>query len=110
VGVPINRTLTAAYLLSGGFAATAGLIVAARSLSVSATTGANLIFDALAAILIGGNSVYGAIWRTAVGVFILALISNGFSLLGVDPIYQQVVSGSLILIAVGLDAWVRQRA
>jgi ribose transport system permease protein len=112
-GVPINRTLTAAYVLSGGFAATAGLIVAARSLSVSATTGANLIFDALAAILIGGNSVYGgdgAIWRTAVGVFILALISNGFNLLGVDPIYQQVVSGSLILIAVGLDAWVRQRA
>jgi ribose transport system permease protein len=112
-GVPINRTLTTAYVLSGGFAAVAGVIVAARSLSVSATTGGNLIFDALAAILIGGNSVYGgdgAIWRTMVGVFILALISNGFNLLGFDPIYQQVVSGALILIAVGLDSWVRKRA
>jgi ribose transport system permease protein len=112
-GVPINRTLIACYVLSGGVAAAAGLIVAARSLSVSATTGANLIFDALAAILIGGNSVFGgegAIWRTMIGVAILAVISNGFNLLGVDPLYQQIVSGTLIIVAVGLDAWVRRRA
>lgn len=112
-GVPINRTLIACYVLSGGVAAVAGLIVAARSLSVSATTGANIIFDALAAILIGGNSVFGgegAIWRTMIGVAILAVISNGFNLLGVDPLYQQIVSGTLIIVAVGLDAWVRRRS
>ncbi|HWT92667.1 MAG TPA: ABC transporter permease [Solirubrobacteraceae bacterium] len=110
-GVPVNRTLIATYVLSGGVAATAGLIVAARSLSVSATTGANIVFDALAAILIGGNSVLGgegAIWRTIIGVFILALISNGFNLLGVDPLYQQIVNGTIILVAVGADAWVRR--
>ena len=110
-GVPINRTLTGAYMLSGGLAAIAGIIVAARSLSVSATMGNNIIFDALAAILIGGNSVLGgegAIWRTTVGVLILALISNGFNLLGFDPIYQQIVSGTIILIAVGVDAFARR--
>ncbi len=111
-GVPINRVKAAAYVLSGGVAAVAGLIVAARSLSVSATTGSSIIFDALAAILIGGNSVLGgegAIWRTMVGVFILAVISNGFNLLGVDPLYQQIVSGTIILVAVGADAWTRRR-
>jgi ribose transport system permease protein len=111
-GVPINRTRAAAYVLSGGVAAIAGLIVAARSLSVSATTGTNIIFDALAAILIGGNSVLGgegAIWRTIVGVLILSMISNGFNLLGVDPLYQQIVNGTIILVAVGADAWARRR-
>ncbi|UGS37300.1 ABC transporter permease [Capillimicrobium parvum] len=112
-GLPVARIKTLTYVLSGGVAAAAGLIVAARSLSVSATTGANIIFDALAAILIGGNSVFGgegAIWRTMVGVAILAVISNGFNLLGVDPLYQQIVSGTIILVAVGADAWTRRRA
>ena len=112
-GVPVNRTLIGCYALSGGVAALAGVIVAARSLSVSATTGSNIIFDALAAILIGGNSAFGgegAIWRTVVGVAILAVISNGFNLLGIDPLYQQIVSGTIILVAVGADAWTRRRA
>lgn len=112
-GLPINRVKTATYILSGGVAGLAGLIVAARSLSVSPNAGAGIIFDALAAILIGGNSAFGgegAIWRTAVGVAILAVISNGFNLLGVDPLYQQIVSGTIILVAVGADAWTRRRA
>jgi ribose transport system permease protein len=112
-GLPINRVKTATYVLSGGVAGLAGLIVAARSLSVSPNAGSGIIFDALAAILIGGNSAFGgegAIWRTTVGVAILAVISNGFNLLGVDPLYQQIVSGTIILVAVGADAWTRRRA
>lgn len=111
-GVPINRTLMATYVLSGFAAALAGLIVASRTLSVNSNTGAGIIFDALAAILIGGNSVLGgegAIWRTVVGVFILATIANGFNLLGIDPLYQQMVTGAIILLAVGADAWARRR-
>jgi ribose transport system permease protein len=112
-GLPINRIKALTYVLSGAVAGLAGLIVAARSLSVSANAGSSIIFDALAAILIGGNSAFGgegAIWRTAVGVAILAVISNGFNLLGVDPLYQQIVSGTIILVAVGADAWTRRRA
>jgi ribose transport system permease protein len=112
-GVPVNKTLAATYVLSGTLAGLAGLIVASRTLSVNASTGNNIIFDALAAILIGGNSALGgegAIWRTVVGVAILALISNGFNLLGIDPLYQQIVNGTIILVAVSLDAWARRRA
>lgn len=111
-GVPIQRTLIACYALSGFMAAAASIIVVSRSLSTTANSGNSIIFDALAAVLIGGNSVAGgegAIWRTMVGVGILALISNGFSLFGIDPIYQQVVSGIIILVAVSADAWSRRR-
>lgn len=110
-GIATNRIQGLTYVLSGAAAGLAGLLIASRTLSVNSQTGAGIIFDALAAILIGGNSVLGgegAIWRTMVGVFILALISNGFNLLGYDPLYQQVVTGSIILIAVGADAWARQ--
>jgi ribose transport system permease protein len=110
-GVPVHRVVAVAYVLSGTMAAVAGLIVAARSLSVSASAGSNIIWDALAAILIGGNSAnggQGAIWRTMVGVLILVLIANGFNLLGIDPLYQQIVSGTIILVAVGADAWTRR--
>lgn len=110
-GVPVNRTLAFTYVLSGAAAAIAAVIVASRSMSVSGTNGSDVVFDALAAILIGGVSVLGgegAIWRVLIGVFILALISNGFNLNGIDPLYQQVVSGLLILIAVGVDTWLRK--
>lgn len=111
-GLPVYRTVAITYMLSGTVAALAGMIVAARSMSITQTSGATIVFDALAAILIGGNSVFGgegAIWRTLVGVGILALISNGFNLLSVDPLYQQIVTGAIILVAVGADAWSRRR-
>jgi ribose transport system permease protein len=110
-GISVNRIVATTYVLSGGVAALAGLIVAARSLTVTGDTGAGIVFEAIAAILVGGNSVLGgegAIWRTIVGVFILALIANGLNLLGLDPIYQHVVQGVIIVIAVATDAWTRQ--
>ncbi len=55
----------------------------------------------------GGGS--GAVWRTAVGVVLLALIQNGFNLLEVDPIYQTMATGGILLIAVAADAVVRRR-
>ncbi|MBS1878291.1 MAG: ABC transporter permease [Actinobacteria bacterium] len=110
-GVPTAVTQAFTYVLSGTAAGLAGLIVASRTLSVNAQTGNGIIYNALAAILIGGNSVLGgegAIWRTVCGVLILALIANGFNLLGIDPLYQQIVTGLIILLAVGLDAWTRR--
>lgn len=114
-GIRTHRVQAATYLLSGLAAGIAGVVVASRALSVASTSGTanNLIFDALGAILVGGISLYGgsgAIWRVLVGVFILALISNGFNLNGVDPLYQQMMTGILILAAVGADVWFRRRA
>jgi ribose transport system permease protein len=62
--------------------------------------------------VIGGSSIQGgegAIWRTILGVLLLALIGNGFNLLNVDPLYQMTFQGAVILLAVGIDAWSRKR-
>ena len=112
-GVSVNRTLAVGYMLSGFSAGLAGVIVASRSLAVSSSSGVanNVIFAALAAILVGGVSMRGgegSIWRILAGVFILALVSNGFNLNGVDPLYQQMLSGVLILAAVAVDIWVKR--
>lgn len=111
-GVSVNGTLMATYTISGFAAGLAGLVLAASSLSTRATSGATLIWDAIAAILIGGNSIRGgrgAIWRTIVGLATLILISNGFNLLGIDPVFQQIVTGGIILVAVLLDVWTRRQ-
>ena len=51
----------------------------------------------------------GAIWRTVVGTLFIALIGNGFVLLGLNPLYEQITLGGILLIAVGADAWSRLR-
>jgi ribose transport system permease protein len=56
--------------------------------------------------VLGGR---GSVWRTVLGVLLLALIANGFNLIGVDPIYQQIVQGAIILLAVAADSLSRQR-
>jgi len=62
--------------------------------------------------VVGGTSILGgegAVWRTVVGVLFIALIGNGYDLLGLDPLYEQITLGGLMLLAVGIDAWARQR-
>jgi ribose transport system permease protein len=111
-GVPVMRTRTITFVLSGACAGLAGVIVASRVATGQADSGVGLELSAIAAVVIGGTSIAGgegAVWRTAIGVFLLALISNGFNLLNVDPVYQQIVQGAIIAIAVGADAWSRKR-
>jgi ribose transport system permease protein len=110
-GISTTRVQVAAYALSGFAAALAGLVTLAQSLSVSDQTGGNsIIFEALAAILIGGVGVSGgraAVWRPVVGVLLLSLIYNGIDLYGLNPLYQQAAAGTIILVAVLMDAWTR---
>ena len=59
----------------------------------------------LAVRILGGE---GAVQRTVIGCLFVALVANGFNLLGLDPFYQQVTLGVILLLAVGLDAWSRR--
>ena len=112
-GVRVNLIRVVAFTLSGGAAGLGGVIDISRLLSAQAGSGGNaLAFTVLAGIVVGGTSIAGgegSVWRTAIGVLFIALIGNGIDLLGVDPLYQQIVLGVILLIAVGLDAWARQR-
>ena len=58
----------------------------------------------LAGIVVGGTSILGgegAVWRTVLGVLFIALIGNGYDLLGLDPLYEQITLGVIMLLAVG---------
>ncbi|MGA9829718.1 MAG: ABC transporter permease, partial [Trebonia sp.] len=74
--------------------------------------GTALTFTVLAGIVVGGTSILGgegAIWRTVIGVLFIAMIGNGFTLLGWNPLYEQITLGLILLLAVGGDAWSRLR-
>ena len=112
-GVRVQRIKLITFVLSGGAAALGGVIDASRVLSAQASNGeTTLTFTVLAGIVVGGTSILGgegAIWRTVVEVLFIALIGNGFDLLGLNPLYEQIALGGILLIAVGYDAWSRLR-
>jgi ribose transport system permease protein len=110
-GIRVGYVRSLTYVLSGFSAGIAGVIVASRISQGQADAGVDIPLTAIAAIALGGTSIFGgegAIWRTVLGVFLLALIGNGFNLLGIDPIYQRIIEGGIIVLAVAVDAWTRK--
>ncbi len=110
-GVRINTIRIATFALSGAAAALAGSIDASRVLSAQASAGQFLTFTVLTGIIVGGTSILGgegSVQRTVIGCLFVALVANGFNLLGLDPFYQQITLGVILLLAVGTDAWSRR--
>jgi ribose transport system permease protein len=112
-GVQVQLIKLTTFVISGGAAALGGIIDASRVLSAQASNGETaLTFTVLAGIVVGGTSILGGegtVWRTIVGTLFIALIGNGFVLLGLNPLYEQITLGGILLIAVGADAWSRLR-
>jgi ribose transport system permease protein len=109
-GIRVNSVRILAFTLSGGAAALGGVIDTSRVLSAQSSSGTALTFTVLAGIVVGGTSILGgegAIWRTVTGVLFIALVGNGFDLLGINVLYQQIALGVILLVAVGIDAWSR---
>lgn len=113
-GVRVNRVQIIAFAASGTAAAAGGILSASRVMAAQYSDGGTeLTFTVLAGIVVGGTSILGgegAIWRTVVGLLFIALIGNGFALLGVDPLYQQIVLGGILLLGVSIDTWTRTRS
>jgi ribose transport system permease protein len=108
-GIRVNLIVISTFVISGLMAAISGYIEVSRSGTGQTEPGnaRDLALEAIAAVVIGGTSILGgrgAIWRTALGVTLLALIANGFNLLGVAPEWRSIASGSVIVLAVGLNA------
>jgi ribose transport system permease protein len=111
-GVRVAVIRGACYTLSGLAAGVAGVLAASRTSSAQPSLGAGLELTAIAAAVVGGVSIMGgegAVWRGVLGVLTLAIIGNGFDLLGVDTTYQMLVQGVLILLAVAADQLLRGR-
>ena len=91
------------YVVSGALAAVAATLMSAQLLSIDPLAGTGLELDAIAAVVIGGASLYGGrgtIIGTLIGVFIMVMIRNGLNLLGVSPFWQGSAIGGIIMAAV----------
>jgi ribose transport system permease protein len=112
-GVRVQWIKLVTFAISGGAAGLGGIIDSSRVLSASSSNGGTaLTFTVLAGIVVGGTSILGgdgAIWRTVVGTLFIAIIGDGFTLLGWNPLYEQITLGIILLLAVGGDAWSRLR-
>ncbi len=105
-GVPVKRRLILVYTLSGLTAGFAALVFLARLDSAEADIGGALTLPAIAAVLIGGTSLFGGVGTltgTFVGALLLALVLNGMNLLHVEGNWQPLVTGLIIIAAVWLD-------
>jgi ribose transport system permease protein len=94
-------------MMSGLAAGIAAAIGVSRIASGQPLAGEGMEFNAIAAVILGGTSIYGgigAVWRSVAGVFLIALIGNGFDLLNLNPQLKDMVTGFIILAAVGLAA------
>jgi ribose transport system permease protein len=106
-GISVVRVRIAVYAVGGLTAALAGLILVSRTGVGNVYAQSNSItLSAIAAVVIGGTSITGgrgAIWRTLVGVLLLALMQNAFNLLSLPPYWQQIASGGIIIAALILN-------
>jgi ribose transport system permease protein len=100
------------YVVSGALAAAAGVLLSAQVLSIDPLAGTALELDAIAAVVIGGASLFGgrgSIAGTLIGVLIMVMIRNGLNLLGVNPFWQGSAIGGIIIAAVLVERLVSTR-
>ncbi|HSR67254.1 MAG TPA: ribose ABC transporter permease [Acidobacteriota bacterium] len=111
-GVRVGRIKTAVYAISGLMSALAGVVLTARLNSAQPTAGIMYELDAIAATVIGGTSLMGGIGHlggTLIGALIMGVLRNGLNLLNVSSYVQQIIIGSVIIVAVLVDAAMKRR-
>jgi ribose transport system permease protein len=112
-GVPVERRLLLVYSVSGAMAGLASLIILARINSAQGDLGEDLTLPAIAAILIGGTSLFGGsgtVSGTLVGALILTLVVNEMNLLQIKASWQPLATGLIVLLAVWIDVATRRDA
>jgi ribose transport system permease protein len=111
-GLRVDVLRGSTYVITGLCSAIGGMILASRLGVGQADMGANVALDSIAIVVIGGTSLLGgegAMWRTAVGLLIIATLTNIFDSLAISNNYQLVVKGAIVIGAVALDIFARSR-
>jgi ribose transport system permease protein len=105
-GISVTRTLASVYAIAGALAALGGVIQVGRIGAASPLVGEAVLFDAAAAVLLGGTSLrggVGGVGGTAVGVLLLATLQNGLAVAGVATAWQLITTGTILVAALALD-------
>ena len=112
IGIPVNRVRLVAYLLSGLLASFAGIVSVSYVSNAEATAGSSLMLQSIAAVVIGGASLFGGTGSAIgalLGSLMITIIQNGANLIGVNSFWQGTVTGIVILIAVLVDRVTKAR-
>jgi len=109
-GIRSDRIVILAFMVSGLLAGVGGLMITVRLGAGSASAGSGLELAVIAAVVIGGTSLFGGEGRvpgTLLGVLLLGLVQNSINLLAVPANVDMVVSGVVIVLAAGVDVYRR---
>ena len=112
-GIPVDALRIFTYVLSGILSAIAGILLASRLNTAVPTAGEGLELMVIAAAVIGGASLAGGegtVLGAVLGVIFLSVISNALTILSISVLWQEVVTGVVLLTAVSLDRLLRRRA
>jgi len=112
-GIRVARLDMALYAISGGIAALAGILGAARLSTASPSAGgAGFTFQVVTAVIVGGTSLFGGVGTvagSALGAILFAEINNGLQVINVNPLYQSIFIGIILIAAVAVDQFRRKR-
>jgi ribose transport system permease protein len=104
-GVRTRIVRIGAFALSGFFAGAAGIVLSAQQQSAAPQLADSLLLPAIAAVLVGGCAITGGIggaWRVLVGALVVTVLRVGGSVAGIDPSFQQIVYGAVVIVAVAV--------
>jgi ribose transport system permease protein len=107
-GIPVRRRLLAVYALSAGLASLAGLTYALKYVSGKADAGAASLLDSIAAVMIGGASMFGGsgtVGRTLLGCLVIAVLELGLRMRGTPTFDKYVLVGVILVAAVVVERW-----
>jgi ribose/xylose/arabinose/galactoside ABC-type transport system permease subunit len=105
-GIPVDRHIIKLYMLSSSTAGVAGVLSTLRFTAGSAVIGDPLLLSSIAAVIIGGVSLFGgagSIVGTVIGALIIAVLTTGLVMLNVQAFWQFIVVGAVVIIAVLID-------
>jgi fructose transport system permease protein len=111
VGIPTERVMLGVYVLAGVFYGVASLLSAARTGVGDPNAGQTEALDAITAVVLGGTSLFGGrgvILGSLAGAVVVGVLRNGLTLMGVSSVYQVLVTGILVILAVTVDQMSRK--
>jgi rhamnose transport system permease protein len=111
-GIPVDLSKLAIYTFSGLMAGLAGCIFVSRVSTTRSDMGTGLELDVIAAVVLGGTSIFGGtgtILGTVLGVILIQLLKNGLALTGVKGDATIIVIGAVLILSILITGWVRQR-